>query len=57
MMITGLAGRGASNARGAGWAFADEGDAEFLPSFCRIKNMSSIVNIIRRFMLNNIIKF
>jgi len=36
MMITGLAGRGASNARGAGWAFADEGDAEFLPSFCRI---------------------
>jgi hypothetical protein len=29
MMITGLAGRGASNARGAGWAFADEDDAEF----------------------------
>jgi hypothetical protein len=29
MMITGLAGRGASNARWAGWAFADEDDAEF----------------------------
>jgi hypothetical protein len=29
MMITGLAGRGASNARGAGWAFADEEDEKF----------------------------
>ncbi|MBY5364383.1 hypothetical protein HFO97_31455 [Rhizobium leguminosarum] len=29
MMITGLAGRGASNARGAGWVFVDEDDAKF----------------------------
>jgi hypothetical protein len=29
MMITGLAGRGASNARGAGWAFTDEDEVKF----------------------------
>ncbi|WP_245362172.1 hypothetical protein [Rhizobium sp. NXC14] len=33
MVITGLAGRGASNARGAGWAFLDEDEAEFRPLF------------------------